>query len=403
LISRGSTSAPEEGRARTPPMGWNDWNSFGCDITQQDVMDTADLFVSTGLRDAGYDYINVDDCWASRYRDAQGRLKADPVDFPDGIKFLADYVHKRGLKFGIYSSAGSYTCAKAQPGSLGNELIDARTFAAWGVDYLKYDNCGTQRGYPKTRAGYIARYQVMADAIAQVHDETGKSLVYSICEWGNWQPWNWAGKQSNLWRTTNDIVDNYPSMLKIFRTNVALAAYARPGAWNDPDMLQVGNGGMTDAEYRSHFSLWAMMAAPLFIGTDLRDASPATMSTFRNRDLIAVDQDPLGRQATVVSNNDGLYVLSKPLAYGDTAVALFNSRKTDRMIRTTTAAVGATGLTPGFELSDLWSKTVYETDGDISFEVPAHQVRVFRVSAAKEVWRPDRVPDLRQRVLPVQR
>ncbi|MGC3992990.1 MAG: NEW3 domain-containing protein [Propionicimonas sp.] len=384
LATAPTAAALDNGLALTPPMGWNDWNSFGCDINEQDVIDTIDLFVSTGLRDAGYEYINIDDCWAESTRDADGKLVPSAEDFPDGIAYVADYAHAHGLKLGIYSSAGDTTCQRVQPGSLGHELTDARTFVEWGVDYLKYDNCGTKDGYEETQESYMARYQVMADAIAQVKEETGKSLLYSICEWGNYEPWTWAGEQGNLWRTTFDISDTYSSMLGIFKDNAALAEYAGPGAWNDPDMLQVGNGGMTDEEYRTHFSLWSMMAAPLLIGTDLREADEATMDIFLNTDVIAVDQDTLGKQATVISQDNGLYVLAKPLSNGDVAVALFNSGSKARTISTTTTAVGAAS-SKNYKLTDLWSKEATATTKNISAYVSGHQTVVYRVSATSQV------------------
>nr|BFE73078.1 hypothetical protein GCM10020092_063790 [Actinoplanes digitatis] len=205
--------------------------------------------------------------------------------FPNGIKALADYVHGKGLKFGIYTSAGTTTCSSVGfPGGLDHEEQDARLFASWGVDYLKYDNCNNQG------RDAVQRYTRMRDALAA----TGRPIVFAICEWGENRPWRWAGGVGNLWRTTGDIEDNWGSVLNIIRQNSVLAAYPRPGAWNDPDMLEVGNGGMTDTEYRTHFSLWSMMSAPLLIGADLRGATPATLSILTNSAVIAVDQDPLG-------------------------------------------------------------------------------------------------------------
>jgi len=383
-VSAPSAQALDNGLALTPPMGWNDWNSFGCDIDEQDVLDTIDLFVSKGLKDAGYEYINIDDCWAASTRDDDGNLQANPETFPHGIAYVADYAHEHGLKLGIYSSAGDTTCQRIQPGSLGHELADARTFVSWGVDYLKYDNCGNKDGFEETQESYIARYKQMADAIAQVKEETGSTLLYSICEWGNYEPWTWAGDQGNLWRTTFDISDTYSSMLNIFKENVVLSEYASPGAWNDPDMLQVGNGGMTTEEYRSHFSLWAMMAAPLLIGTDLRESDQDTMDIFLNTDVIAVDQDSLGKQATVISESNGLYVLAKPLADGDVAVALFNSGSKAKTISTTASAVGAT-TSKNYTLSDLWSKDVTATTGTISAYVAGHATKVYRVATTSDV------------------
>ena len=266
--------ALDNGLALTPPMGFNNWNATGCAISEQLITDTADIFVSSGLKDAGYRYVNIDDCWAAPERDPRtGRLTAHPERFPHGIAWLADYVHTRGLKLGIYTSAGTQTCARTMPGGLDHEEIDAQTFADWGVDYLKYDNCNNA-GRPA-----IERYTKMRDALRK----TGRPIVFSICEWGQNKPWEWAGDVGNLWRTTGDINDSWPSVVSILKQNAPLAAAAGPGHWNDPDMLEVGNGGMTDTEYRSHFSLWAMMAAPLLIGSDLRKATPETLRILTNR------------------------------------------------------------------------------------------------------------------------
>jgi alpha-galactosidase len=254
-------------------------------------------------------------------RDVDGRLVPDPVKFPNGIKATADYVHSKGLKLGIYEDAGTATCA-GYPGSLGHEQIDAQTFADWGVDYLKYDNCNNAGS--TTKEQYIQRYSVMRDALAA----TGRPIVYSICEWGVNDPWTWAADVGNLWRTTGDISDNWNSLKSIVFQNAPLYAAAKPGAWNDPDMLEIGNGGRTDTEYRSHFSLWAIIAAPLLAGTDLRRATPQTMAIYLNRDVIAVDQDRLGIQGRVVKTDGTHLVFAKPLANGDVAVALFNSGDT---------------------------------------------------------------------------
>ncbi|MFT4082676.1 MAG: glycoside hydrolase family 27 protein [Nocardioides sp.] len=361
--------------AQTPPMGWNDWNSFGCDVSAELVEQTADEIVDLGLQDAGYDYVNIDDCWMTSERDADtGELVPDPDKFPDGISAVADYVHSLGLKLGIYESAGETTC-QGYPGSLGHEELDAQTFADWGVDYLKYDNCGSPSS-DDTAEEYEARYQVMGDALA----DTGRDIVYSICEWGNYEPWTWgteAGGQ--LWRTTGDISDSYGSMLSIAEQNSELASYAGPGSWNDPDMLEVGNGGMTTTEYRSHFSLWSMMAAPLLIGSDLRSISKADLAILGNTDVIAVDQDSKGVQGTVVTENGNIMVMRKPLANGDVAVLLFNKSGTARNISTTKKAVGVSG--GKMSLDDLWTGKTTTSSGRIASWVPAHGVAMYRVSA----------------------
>src|SRR4051794_21082321 len=263
--------ALDDRQALTPPMGFNNWNATGCgsDFNEGLVKATADFFVSSGLKDAGYRYVNLDDCWALPQRDAGGKLVPDPARFPNGIEAVADYVHSKGLKLGIYTSAGTKTCnSKGFPGGLGHEASDARQFADWGVDYLKYDNCNNQG------VDGVQRYTAMRDALKA----TGRPIVFSICEWGQNKPWLWAKDVGHLWRTTGDISDRYASMLNIVHQNMVLADYAGPGHWNDPDMREVGNGGMTDTEYRSHFSLWAVMAAPLLIGSDPRKATPGTLS-----------------------------------------------------------------------------------------------------------------------------
>ncbi len=368
--------ALDNGLARTPPMGFNDWNAFGCNVSEPLIEQTADYFVSSGMKDAGYQYVNIDDCWMTHQRDAQGRLVPDPVKFPDGIKGTADYVHSLGLKLGIYEDAGTATCA-GYPGSLGHESVDAQTFADWGVDYLKYDNCNNAGS--TTTQQYIDRYSAMRDALAA----TGRAIVYSICEWGVNAPWTWAPEVGNLWRTTGDISDNWNSLKSIVNQNAPLAAYAGPGAWNDPDMLEIGNGGMTDTEYRSHFSIWAMMAAPLLAGTDLRKATPETMAIYLNRDVIAVDQDSLGRQARVIQTDGTHLVFARPLVNGDAAIALFNAGDTAATISTSARAAGL-GKAPAYVLTDLWSKKRTETAGTITASVPAHGTVIFRASTSHD-------------------
>src|SRR5262245_31344405 len=290
VVTATPAQALQNGLAVTPPMGWNDWNAYGCNVSEALVKQTADKIVSSGLAAAGYQYVNIDDCWMQHSRDAAGNLQPDFTKFPDGISGTAAYVHSKGLKLGIYEDAGTATCA-GFPGSLGHETADARLFASWGVDYLKYDNCNNNGS--TTQAQYIARYSAMRDALAA----TGRPIVYSVCEWGINSPWTWAGDVGNLWRTTGDIGANFNSVLSIFHANVGLAGFAGPGKWNDPDMLEVGNG-MSATEDRAHFSLWAEMAAPLLAGNNLVAASATTLSILGNRAVIAVDQDSLGKQAT---------------------------------------------------------------------------------------------------------
>ena len=379
LVSASPAFALDNGMARTPPMGFNDWNAFGCNVSEDLIKQTADFFVSSGMKAAGYEYVNIDDCWMTHQRDANGRLVPDPVKFPDGIKGTADYVHSLGLKLGIYEDAGTATCA-GYPGSLGHEQVDAQTFADWGVDYLKYDNCNNAGS--TTKQQYIQRYTAMRDALAA----TGRPIVYSICEWGVNEPWTWAGDVGNLWRTTGDIGDNWSSLKSIVNQNASLDTAAHPGAWHDPDMLEIGNGGMTDTEYRSHFSLWAEMAAPLLVGTDLREATPATMAIYLNKDVIAVDQDSLGVAGKVVQTDGTQLVFAKPLAGGDVAVALFNEGDTAATISTTASQAGLGTPKGAYTLTDLWSKKVTETAGTINAYVPAHGTTMYRVSNVAGGW-----------------
>ncbi|WP_240970195.1 NPCBM/NEW2 domain-containing protein [Actinacidiphila epipremni] len=372
VVAAPEAAAVDNGLALTPPMGFNDWNSFGCNVSEQLIEQTADYFVSSGLKAAGYTYVNIDDCWMTHSRDADGRLVPDPVKFPDGIKGTADYVHAKGLKLGIYEDAGTATCA-GYPGSLGHETTDAQSFADWGVDYLKYDNCNNQSDGSK--ADYLNRYTAMGDALKA----TGRPIVYSLCEWGDLKPWEWAGDIGNLWRTTGDISDNWGSLKSITDANLPLAAYAKAGAWNDPDMLEVGNGGMTDTEYRTHFSLWSMMNAPLLIGTDLRKATPQTMDILLNKDVIALDQDPLGKQATVLSSSGGAQVVVKQLANGDRAVALYNESDQPQHIATTAKAVGLPASALGYRVRDLWQHRDYQSAGTLAATVPAHGTVLLRV------------------------
>ena len=301
----------------------------------------------------------------------------DPVRFPGGIKALADHVHAKGLKFGIYTSAGTKTCNRLGfPGGLDHERQDAALFASWGVDYLKYDNCNNQG------RDAVERYTRMRDALKA----TGRPIVYSICEWGQNKPWEWAGDVGHLWRTTGDITDNWGSLRGIIERNLTLARYAKPGAWNDPDMLEVGNGGMTDVEYRTHFSMWAIMAAPLLIGSDIRTATPQTREILLNRDVIAVDQDALGVQGRPVRSGHGRHVVAKPLKNGDVAVALYNGTDQPATLATTAAEIGLSRA-PAYRMRDLWAHADRETTGAIRAHVPAHGTAMFRVSRQR-AWPP---------------
>lgn len=362
-----------------PQMGFNNWNSTHCrdEFDEGMIRGIADKFISLGLKDAGYQYVNVDDCWANWQRDKDGHLQPNPKRFPSGIAALADYIHQRGLKFGLYSSAGTSTCEPLQenrgfPGGLGHEKDDAATFASWHVDYLKYDNCNNQKIDAKKR------YTDMADALRA----TGRPIFFSVCEWGENKPWLWAGKapvDAQSWRTTGDITDTYASMLKIFKQNVVLDRYASLGHWNDPDMLEVGNGGMTDVEYRSHFSLWAIMASPLLIGTDLRTIKPDALQILLNKDVIAIDQDPLGVQGKQVRDAGGIHVIVKPLKDGGHAVAVFNEGNAAKDVAVTPKEIG---LKAGgsYTLRDLWAHTETKGDGSIKTKLEPHATVMYRIS-----------------------
>ncbi|KAL0303961.1 UNVERIFIED_CONTAM: Alpha-galactosidase 3 [Sesamum radiatum] len=320
------------GLARTPQMGWNSWNFFACDISEDVIKETADALVSTGLAKLGYIYVNIDDCWSEPQRDSKGQLVPDPQTFPSGIKALADYVHSKGLKLGIYSDAGAFTC-QVRPGSLFHESDDAKLFASWGVDYLKYDNCFNLGIDPETR------YPPMRDAL----NETGRTIFYSLCEWGVHDPALWAGKVGNSWRTTDDINDSWASMTTIADLNDKWAAFAGPGGWNDPDMLEVGNGGMSYHEYRAHFSIWALMKAPLLIGCDVRNMTQETFEILSNEEVIAVNQDSLGVQGRKVYSYgpDGCYqVWAGPLSGERLAVVLWNRGSKPATITAKWASLG---------------------------------------------------------------
>jgi alpha-galactosidase len=367
LIPAAPALALNNGLALTPPMGWNDWNTFGCNVNAQLVEQTADTIVSSGLQAAGYQYVNIDDCWMASARSSSGHLVPDPVKFPGGITAVANYVHGKGLKLGIYESAGTATCA-GYPGSLNHERTDAADFAAWGVDYLKYDNCNN------LGVDYRTRYNAMRDALLA----TGRPIVYSLCEWGLESVWTWGAGTGNLWRTTGDIQPNYASMLSIFHQNVGLYPYASKGAWNDPDMLEIGNG-MSYQEDRAEFSLWSAMAAPLLAGSDLRNATPQTMGVYRNTAVIAVDQDAQGVQGRQIASSSGRDVLTKPLANGDVAVVLFNENAAAATITTSASAAGAPSAS-SYRLTNLWSNVLTTTSGSISATVPGHGVVMYRVS-----------------------
>ena len=377
--------------AKTPPMGWNSWNKFACDINEEIIRGVADKMVESGLRDAGYVYLNLDDCWHGK-RDSLGFITADPVKFPSGIKALADYIHSKGLKIGIYSDAGRQTCG-GRPGSLGHEYQDALTYAKWGIDYLKYDWCNTEDVNP------IGAYNLMKDALRAA----GRPILFSMCEWGNSKPWTWAKDTGHMWRTTGDIfncfdcVDEHPGwkafgVLQILDMQEGLRKYAGPGHWNDPDMLEVGNGQKVNQD-RAHFSMWCMLAAPLILGNDIRNMSDETKAIIMNKDVIAIDQDTLGVQGLKVASQDGLEVWFKPLAGGDWAFCLLNRSNEVKEYEINwqkfnfddeVSKRGTNFYNTTYVIKNLWTKKVEgSTKKDKKVSVPAQDVLLYRLSIAK--------------------
>jgi alpha-galactosidase len=375
--ARADSPPPEPGSnglALTPPMGWNSWNRFQCEINEGVIRSAADALVSSGMKDAGYEYVVIDDCWHGA-RDAHGDIQPDPQRFPQGIKALADYIHARGLKFGIYSDVGNRTCAD-RPGSRGHEYQDAAQYAAWGVDYLKYDwcNAGTMDAH--------AAYQTMSEALRA----SGRPIIFSLCDWGTSRPWLWARNIGNLWRTDADIMDVWDGVreyrkgvVNILDDQVGLDGYAGPGHWNDPDMLEVGNGGLTEDENRAHFSLWAILAAPLIAGNDLATMTPATRAILTNRDVIAVDQDTLGIAGRRVLRDGDGEVWARPLHDGGRAVVLLNRSSTPRRVSVTWQALGYPADIAA-RVRDLWTGKVSSRRKDsFSATVAPHAVVMVKI------------------------
>ncbi|MFE6194182.1 glycoside hydrolase family 27 protein [Streptomyces sp. NPDC057838] len=388
-----STAAAPGSPALTPPLGWNSWNSFGCGITEAQVRQAADAMVSSGMKAAGYQYVVVDDCWFDPQRDAAGNLRANPTKFPSGMKALGDYIHSKGLKFGIYQAPNEKTCAQGvgtypgATGSKGHEAQDAATFASWGVDYLKYDWCSGSG----TLSEQVARFTLMRDALRA----TGRPIVYSINPNSFHAPtgdkYDW-GQVADLWRTTEDLLDiwqngnvnSYPMGVgNVLDVTAPLAAQSGPGHWNDPDMLVVGRPGLSLTESRSHFALWALLGAPLMAGNDIRTMSADVSAILRNPRLLAVNQDPLGAGGRRVRDDGATEVFAKPLSDGSVAVGLLNRGSSTATVTTTAAQVGLTG--GPFTLTDLWTGAASSTSGAISASVPAHGTAVFRVSGGSPV------------------
>jgi alpha-galactosidase len=377
-------SARPQAVAQTPPMGWNSWNYFAGRVTEEDIRHAADELVSTGMRDAGYVYVNIDDTWEGE-RDANGVLHTN-AKFPD-MKALADYVHSKGLKLGIYSSPGPRTCA-GYAGSLDHELQDAQLYASWGIDYLKYDLCSFRK---------VMQQQAPDDEAAQMHlmeaaylkmdkalRSTGRPIVYSLCQYGWDAVWEWGPSVgANLWRTTGDIKANWQSIYSLLNEQAGLAKYAGPGHWNDPDMLEVGNGKLTLAENRSHFSMWAMLAAPLLAGNDLPNMKPEIRDILINRDVIAIDQDRLGREATHAYSDGEVDVWTRHLAGGAMAVAVLNAgsdRWSSHPFHLDLAKLGLHGPQQG---KDLWSGKAITLTENMPIEIASHDILLVRIAKPK--------------------
>jgi alpha-galactosidase len=369
--------AQSQSVAATPPMGWNSWNHFARQVDDATVRAQADAMVSSGMRDAGYVYINIDDTWEGE-RDAQGVIHSNSK-FPD-MKALADYVHSKGLKIGIYSSPGPKTCAKFE-GSYGHEEQDAQTYANWGIDYLKYDLCGLGEQM-KSAESPEAAHKIMVDSYIKMRDalrKAGRPIVYSLCQYGDDAVWQWGSSVGgNLWRTTGDITDKYARMEQIGFSQAGLAKFAGPGHWNDPDMLEVGNGGMNTDEYRTHMSLWAILAAPLLAGNDLTTMTPETIGLLTNREVIAIDQDRAGKQGDRVHAEGPLEIWVRQLADGAKAVGLFNRHPMPLDMQVDFRELGFKG---SVNARDIWAaKDLGSLEGSYHTKVPGHGVVLLRVS-----------------------
>jgi alpha-galactosidase len=381
LVAGANAQIERNSLAQTPPMGWNSWNKFGCNVSEDLIKSVADAIATDGMKDAGYQYVVIDDCWQVS-RDENGFIVADAQRFPSGMKALADYVHSKGLKFGLYSDAGSKTCA-GRPGSQGHEFQDAIQYARWGVDYVKYDWCNTEKRNAEEA------YSTMSTALLA----TGRPIVFSMCEWGTAKPWLWGNGIGNLWRATGDISDNWTShkkwpnggccelgFLEILDLQVGLESFAGPGHWNDPDMMEVGNGGMTIPEYRAHFSFWALLAAPLIAGNDVRSMTSEIKEILTNPEVIAVNQDKLGREGHRVAKNGDLEVWSKVLNDGSRAVILFNRGGSENDISVSWEQIGYPNHLPA-KVHDLWlHKDVGSFTGSYSAKVPSHSVVMVKIT-----------------------
>jgi alpha-galactosidase len=379
-----------EGLALTPPMGWNSWNTFQTNINEELVRDVADIMVSSGMKDAGYTYVVLDDAWMAKERDSKtGDLVADSKKFPHGMKALSDYVHSKGLKFGLYNCAGTKTCA-GYPGTKGYEYQDARLYASWNVDYLKFDWCNTD-GINAKEA-----YTTMSKALKSA----GRPIVFSLCEWGTNKPWEWAAPVGHLWRTTGDIYPQFDAthkfdtwealgVMHIVDLQSGLRKYAGPGRWNDPDMLEVGNG-LTAAENRTHFSIWCMLAAPLMAGNDLRKMDQPTTQILTNKEVIAIDQDSAGIEALKYRDLDSLQTWVKPLRNGDWAVCFINRGGKTRQVEfnwqnelviDSLSKRELNAKAVSYKIRDLWlKKDIGDTKRLLNASIPSHDVLMLRLT-----------------------
>jgi alpha-galactosidase len=364
-----------EGLAPTPPMGWNSWNSFAVKIDEKLIKETAEALISSGMQAAGYNYVVIDDGWEAMERDAEGNLVPDPARFPSGMKAVGDYLHSKGFKFGIHNCAGTKTCS-GYPGGRGHEFQDARAYASWGVDYLKYDWCdhGT--------ANSQETYKTMRDGLRAA----GRPVVFSLCEWGETKPWLWGANVGHLWRTTGDIMDCFDCQgaysqgwKYILDAQAGIEQYAGPDHWNDPDMLEVGNPGLTLAESRAHFSLWSILAAPLMAGNDVRKMTPEIREILTNAEVIAVDQDPLGKQGYRFMQHPGKQIWAKELQGGAWAVCFFND--SDAPVKLRVDWPHLSFLKGSYRVRDLWRhKDVGETQGQLLATLPSHDVLLLKLT-----------------------
>jgi alpha-galactosidase len=378
LISRSASAQKFEGLAPTPPMGWNSWNTFEGRISEDLIREMAEALIASGMQAAGYRYLVIDDGWEAGERDAQGHLVPDAARFPGGMKALGDYLRGKGFKLGIHNCAGAKTCA-GLPGGRGHEFQDARSYASWGVDYLKYDWCHTGT------ANAEETYKTMRDALRAA----GRPVVLSICEWGNNKPWLWGREVGHLWRTTGDITDCYDCQSvyslgwkHILESQVGLERYAGPDHWNDPDMLEVGNPGLTLAESRAHFSLWAMLAAPLMAGNDVRTMSAEVRAILTNPEVIAVDQDPLGKQGYRYMDHPGKQIWAKELADGAWAVCFFNSGDARLPLKIDWSHLPF--LKGAFQIRDLWArKDIGPTSAAFQATIAPHDVILLKLSPVR--------------------